>query len=417
MSENLKVSATDTTDNNFDLLMPDFVLCIRDFTLDLEIDGKECSEDDYFEHCLKGKKTENSKLDEAYNRPRLCIKKYFTKRKAFTFDRPASRKAMKNLEQAKEENLSDDFVNETKKFIAYVYERPAKMLQNKKLVTGRMLLELLNAFVKAIKNGTVPCIDDALTVMSKQENERHAKDAIASFRGEIGKLSMPFGNKTQLLEKKFSTQSLILTGLNSKLLLDDNHAKEMEVKVKYLLIFEDDVINSNNIKGLKRRLREDEMDRGIGMLEAGPFQRPVAHVLGVSKSVDIPGCGTDSKRTENVLQGLAEVGKRSTTQSPGPIYCPSDQAPNRSLNATTLRNDFQNVTGVVISTQTVRNRLNDAGLRSRRPAICIPLNQRHIQERLQWAQSHVTWTVNDWTPVLFTDESMFCLDFMDRRVR
>ena len=55
-------------------------------------------------------------------------------------------------------------------------------------------------------------------------------------------------------------------------------------------------------------------------------------------------------------------------------------------------------------------------LRSRRPAIRIPLTQ-HIQMRLEWAQTHVKWTVNDWSPVLFTDESRFCVDFMNRRAK
>ena len=37
--------------------------------------------------------------------------------------------------------------------------------------------------------------------------------------------------------------------------------------------------------------------------------------------------------------------------------------------------------------------------------------------RLAWAWDHVTWTQNDWAPVLFTDESRFCVDFTDRRAR
>ena len=68
----------------------------------------------------------------------------------------------------------------------------------------------------------------------------------------------------------------------------------------------------------------------------------------------------------------------------------------------------QNATGVRISTQTIRNRLHDTGLRSRRPAIRIPLTRYHVQMRLEWARDHVTWTQNDWAPVLFTDESRFC---------
>jgi len=45
------------------------------------------------------------------------------------------------------------------------------------------------------------------------------------------------------------------------------------------------------------------------------------------------------------------------------------------------------------------------------------MTPHHMQERLQWAQGHVTKTINDWTPVFFTDESWFSLDFMDTRVR
>ena len=37
--------------------------------------------------------------------------------------------------------------------------------------------------------------------------------------------------------------------------------------------------------------------------------------------------------------------------------------------------------------------------------------------RLAWPRDHVTWTQNDRAPVLFTDESRFCVDFTDRRAR
>ena len=88
-----------------------------------------------------------------------------------------------------------------------------------------------------------------------------------------------------------------------------------------------------------------------------------------------------------------------------------------ATDLTTLHRDFQNATSVRISTQTIRNRLHDAGLRSRRPAIQVPLTRYHVQMRLAWARDHVTWTQNDWAPVLFTHESRFCVDFTDRRAR
>ena len=70
-----------------------------------------------------------------------------------------------------------------------------------------------------------------------------------------------------------------------------------------------------------------------------------------------------------------------------------------------------------LSTQTIRNRLHHAGMRSRRPAIRVSLTRYHVQMRLAWARDHVTWTQNDWAPVRFTDESRFCVDFTDRRAR
>ena len=90
---------------------------------------------------------------------------------------------------------------------------------------------------------------------------------------------------------------------------------------------------------------------------------------------------------------------------------------HRFNNATTLRSELQNATGVPLSTQTIRNRLHEAGLRSRRPAIRIPKTRHHVQERIDWARDHVTWAHNDWTPIPFTDESRFCVDFTDRRAR
>ena len=38
-----------------------------------------------------------------------------------------------------------------------------------------------------------------------------------------------------------------------------------------------------------------------------------------------------------------------------------------------------------------------------------------MQDRLDFARIYVRWTIRDWTPVLFTDESRFFLNFTDRR--
>ena len=87
----------------------------------------------------------------------------------------------------------------------------------------------------------------------------------------------------------------------------------------------------------------------------------------------------------------------------------------RFHNATSLNNEFRNRTGECISKQTVNNRLHEFGVNAMRPAMRVPLTRQHVQDWLDFARIHVRWTIRDWTTVLFTDESRFCLDLTDRR--
>ena len=70
-----------------------------------------------------------------------------------------------------------------------------------------------------------------------------------------------------------------------------------------------------------------------------------------------------------------------------------------------------------ISDQTVRNRLRQSGLRSRRPLKGMELKRRHRIARLQWARARLRWRRNTWQNILFSDESKFNLKFSDGRVR
>ena len=75
---------------DFDVNFPFFIFALRDFSLDLEINGKEVTSDEYLEHCL-ALKNDDSDAAKSYNKCRLCLRKYFKRRKCFTFDRPTSR--------------------------------------------------------------------------------------------------------------------------------------------------------------------------------------------------------------------------------------------------------------------------------------------------------------------------------------
>ena len=112
---------------------------------------------------------------------------------------------------------------------------------------------------------------------------------------------------------------------------------------------------------LRHHLSQDEMNRGIGMLHSGSSQRHVANVLNVSQSV-VSRMWNRFITTGNVRH-LHAGGRGRSTNEVQDRFLVVQARRHRFDNATTLRRDFQNATGVRISTQTIRNRLHDAGLR------------------------------------------------------
>lgn len=62
---------------------------------------------------------------------------------------------------------------------------------------------------------------------------------------------------------------------------------------------------------------------------------------------------------------------------------------------------------IPVSARTVSRRLIDADLLAYRPAKKPLISKRNQLKRLQFAQEHISWTVNQWKNVLFSDESKF----------
>ncbi len=70
-----------------------------------------------------------------------------------------------------------------------------------------------------------------------------------------------------------------------------------------------------------------------------------------------------------------------------------------------------------ISERTTRRTLKQMGYSSRRPHQVPLLSAKNRKRRLQFAQAHQNWTIEDWKNVAWSDESLFLLRHSDDRAR
>lgn len=166
---------------------------------------------------------------------------------------------------------------------------------------------------------------------------------------------------------------------------------------------------------MRHHLTNEEAARALELLCNGHSQRHVAGRFNVSLG-----------SINRLWQRFRETGRSTRRPGQGRHRITSQEEDryirilacrNRQSSARSLATSFRDASHHALSDQTIRNRLHEAGMHARRPAARPILSQRHREARLSFSQEHVGWSMDQWAPVLFTDESRFNLSNNDRRVR
>ncbi|KAH0515412.1 Guanylate-binding protein 6 [Microtus ochrogaster] len=181
---------------------PDFIWTVRDFTLELKIDGKSITEEEYLENALKLIPGDNPRI-QASNLPRECIRHFFPKRKCFVFDRPTNDKELLcKIETISEDQLDPKFQEQMRAFVSYIFtEAKIKTLREGIKVTGNRLGTLVTTYVDAINSGAVPCLDDAVTALAQHENSAAVQKAAEHYSEQMGQqLRLPTDTLQELLD-------------------------------------------------------------------------------------------------------------------------------------------------------------------------------------------------------------------------
>ena len=89
---------------------------------------------------------------------------------------------------------------------------------------------------------------------------------------------------------------------------------------------------------------------------------------------------------------------------------------DRTATSRTLSQEMGLFAARQVSARTVRRRLEQHGLSARRPLLRLPLTLQHRDARRQWCAQRQNW-IQEWHHVVFSDESRFCVQHHDGRIR
>ncbi|KAK2868502.1 hypothetical protein Q7C36_000373 [Tachysurus vachellii] len=189
LTEHIRVKAQRGGDDDesaeFMRVFPSFIWSVRDFTLKLEKDGKVITADEYLESALE-LKPGISPAVEKFNLPRRCLRHFFAERRCFVFPRPAKDDDLARMEELSETDLDARFLQRADDFCSYVFNNAKpKTLTGGRILIGSALACLAEVYVGAIRNGEVPCLENAVVSLAQIQNERAVEQALQVYQSSI----------------------------------------------------------------------------------------------------------------------------------------------------------------------------------------------------------------------------------------
>uniref|UniRef100_A0A8C3WS04 GB1/RHD3-type G domain-containing protein n=1 Tax=Catagonus wagneri TaxID=51154 RepID=A0A8C3WS04_9CETA len=262
--------------SEFVSFFPDFIWIVRDFTLELKLNGHPVTEDEYLENALKLIPAQISNL------PRECIRHFFPKRKCFVFDRPTHDKdLLADIENVSEDQLDPKFQKQASNFCSYIFTNAkTKTLREGITVTGNRLGTLVVTYVDTINSGGVPCLESAVTTLAQLENSAAVQKAADHYSEQMAqRLSLPTDTLLELLEVHAACEREALTIFLERSFKDDT--QEFQRKLEIILNKKEGFVLQNEEASVKYcqhtldRLSKSLMES----ISAGTFSVPGGYEL------------------------------------------------------------------------------------------------------------------------------------------
>lgn len=195
IAEKLKITEQSESSEENDVQLaehfPQFVWAVRDFSLELTLDGNPITPDQYLENALTLKKGASKKITD-YNLPRRCIRRYFPNRRCFVFPPPVGTpQDMSRLEQLSASQLLPMFNERTKEFCAHVLQNSFAKAVGGHVLNGPKFAGVAVQYADQISKGQIPSIESAVVSMARHVNEDALSECTKQYRKAMETFQLP----------------------------------------------------------------------------------------------------------------------------------------------------------------------------------------------------------------------------------
>ncbi|GFX50880.1 transposable element Tcb2 transposase [Trichonephila clavipes] len=163
------------------------------------------------------------------------------------------------------------------------------------------------------------------------------------------------------------------------------------------------------------QLSQFERGRTIGMMEAGLSARKVARQLGRSECV-VRRCSDQWIREMSFTRRSGSGCPRQTSRREDRRIVRNTRVQPTASSAAIQAHVAPSL-GALVSSRTIRRRLDEGHLGSRCPLHALSLTPTHRRLRLEWCGARGTWTAASRNQVVFSTESRFNLSSDDNCFR
>ena len=161
---------------------PSLLWILRDFALKLEDnEGNVITAKQYLDNALMEQKGSTESIEEK-NLVRKMIKTYFVERDCFPMVRPVeNERDLQKLQTLSDEKIRPEFLRQSEMLRNKIYMKIKPKNFNGKLLSGQMLINLLESIIEAINEGAIPVIENSWKYITNNECLKSIRENVDYF--------------------------------------------------------------------------------------------------------------------------------------------------------------------------------------------------------------------------------------------